>query len=239
MTGVEIQFSVKNIPLPPRWYEVPGIPFAARVVAYQALGASSQESSYVNLILPGTFDLTPNPAPAWDTAIGWTFTGSEILDTEMTQDFEYSIFVRYANLAINPTSVVMGTEISLVAHIIGSDLEVVPANAAYEYFYNSEEPVKLMPGVNITGGVIALYNNIDTNTYGLVIDDFGGELNEMLIAGSLTSKIPSEQYTWGGNKEGSGIDIGFHGDILAAIVYNTPLTNIQREAVIGALQGIT
>ena len=43
------------------------------VAAYQPKGAASQAASYVNLVTPGTYDLTTADAPGWAAGTGWVF----------------------------------------------------------------------------------------------------------------------------------------------------------------------
>lgn len=240
MTNVEISLSVKDIVSPQPWYEIDAIPNAFRVAAYQALSASSQEESYVNLILPGTFDLVPNPAPAWDAAIGWTFDDTNLLDTAMTEDLEYSVFIRFADVPIGENGIVFGTQrILLNSHYILFESDATPALATYSYVYNAGARSKILPGDNITDGVIGLFNKTDGNAYGMVIDDQGGELFEVLIKASLTTKFPTANYAWGGFVSSGGSSTpNFTGVIVAAIVYNAPLTDFQVIEIFGALENI-
>lgn len=60
---------------PHGWWDLDGA-ITSCVAAWAAKGAASQAASYVNLVLPGTYDLTAGAvAPTWDTTTGWYFTG--------------------------------------------------------------------------------------------------------------------------------------------------------------------
>lgn len=55
------------------WWVVAG---KTCVAAYQPKGAASYAASLVNLATPGTLNAYEGVAPAWDTAVGWTFNGT-------------------------------------------------------------------------------------------------------------------------------------------------------------------
>lgn len=83
------------------WYLAGGLLSAAQVVAsYQAIGAASAAASYVNLANPGTYDLTTDAAPTFDTADGWTGNGtSQYLDTGFVPNANTCILIRFSNVA--------------------------------------------------------------------------------------------------------------------------------------------
>lgn len=58
------------------WYLAGGIAAADCLWAHQAKGAASYAVSLVNLNAPGTRNWEAGTAPAWDTAIGYTFTAA-------------------------------------------------------------------------------------------------------------------------------------------------------------------
>ena len=67
------------------WWAVPG---KACVAAYQSIGAASLAASYTNLANPGTYDAAPGGAPTWASATGWTFNGTQYLETGIASDEE-------------------------------------------------------------------------------------------------------------------------------------------------------
>lgn len=62
---------------PSPWYLNGGISKANCVAVYQPKGAASYAASKVNLVTPGTYDLSDGAAfPTWAFATGWTFNGA-------------------------------------------------------------------------------------------------------------------------------------------------------------------
>src|SRR4030042_328416 len=61
------------------WYLSGGIPKADCLAAYQPKGAASYAASKVNIVNPGTYDLTDGAAfPTWDVVNGWTFADGSL-----------------------------------------------------------------------------------------------------------------------------------------------------------------
>ena len=73
---------------------------SSAIAAWQAKGAASQAASYVNLVSPGTHDLTPGVAPTWDSANGWKWNGAtQYLKTGITpSSLAWSVLIRYSGM---------------------------------------------------------------------------------------------------------------------------------------------
>lgn len=77
------------------WWLSGGIPAANCIAAYQAKGAATYAASKVNLTGNAAYDLTVGSAPAFDTAVGWTFTGDYLI-TGIIAAANYSGFVQFS-----------------------------------------------------------------------------------------------------------------------------------------------
>jgi hypothetical protein len=78
------------------WYLADGA--AGSVGAWQAIGAASLAASYVNLITPGTLDLTVVSLPTWDATNGWKMNGNG-LATGVTPAAGYSMIILATEVA--------------------------------------------------------------------------------------------------------------------------------------------
>lgn len=83
----------------PPWWMAAGV---TPVVAYQAKGAASLAASYVNLVNPGTYDLTLGSAPDWNASDGWVVTSGAgmHLKTGVVPAQGYSMIVRFTAAAV-------------------------------------------------------------------------------------------------------------------------------------------
>jgi len=79
------------------WYRAGGSP--TPIAAYRADKAVSLAASYVNLISPGTHDLTVGAAPDWSAASGWEFLGAgDWLATDIVPATGWTMIVKYSSL---------------------------------------------------------------------------------------------------------------------------------------------
>ena len=80
------------------WWEAGGT--TGCLAAYKSKGAASYAASKVNLVTPGTYDLTEGVAPSWSSDSGWFRTAAnQYLKTGViVTNSSWSIFVRYANI---------------------------------------------------------------------------------------------------------------------------------------------
>lgn len=74
------------------WYASGGAPGC--IAAYQAVGAASLAASYVNLVTPGTGDLTEVAAPTWTSARGWIAAGGQTLESPVELPLGGSVVMR-------------------------------------------------------------------------------------------------------------------------------------------------
>ena len=80
------------------WWLAGGIPAQSCIIAYQAVGASSQAASYTNLANPGLYTAVPTSAPSWDNTAGFIFANKN-LDTNYTlpQTLNMAFIVRISD----------------------------------------------------------------------------------------------------------------------------------------------
>jgi hypothetical protein len=80
------------------WYRSSSAP--APIAVYQPIGAASYAASLVNIVNPGTYDLTTGVEPAWASATGWTGTGTEYLVSPLkcSTNSVYAVYVRTDNV---------------------------------------------------------------------------------------------------------------------------------------------
>jgi hypothetical protein len=83
------------------WYLSGGLTVSDCVAAYQPKEASSEESSYINLVNPGTYNAAPGVAPTWNSG-GWLFNGTtQYLKTGVKPNGNYSMIARVSSSASN------------------------------------------------------------------------------------------------------------------------------------------
>lgn len=88
------------------WYATGGN-LANCPIAYKAIGSASQAASYVNLVNPGTNDITLHSGSvSWTSGAGWDFSAAGRLNTGYTapNSVNRSMFVRFSNGATDATN---------------------------------------------------------------------------------------------------------------------------------------
>lgn len=90
------------------WWEPSGS--FTPVGVYRGLGAASFADSKVNLVNPGTNNLsTPGTAPGWAAGTGWTFNGiSQYFATGLASDGDYTMIVRFSDTGASDDRVLIG-----------------------------------------------------------------------------------------------------------------------------------
>jgi hypothetical protein len=83
------------------WYLAGGVDPANCVGAYQAKGAASLAASKVNLVNPGTYDLSSTADPTFDTTTGWYFILGKHLQTGITPTSTYSFVGRLNGVEVS------------------------------------------------------------------------------------------------------------------------------------------
>jgi hypothetical protein len=113
------------------WYLAGAVALANCVAAYQFKGAESQAASYVNLASPGTYDLNPLAAPAFDTATGLAFAGAAWLDTGIVPigDQTWSMFIQFSDANASDFR-------SLAEVLEGANAFGISPNYSNAYYFN-------------------------------------------------------------------------------------------------------
>lgn len=81
------------------WWLAGGISSGDCVLAYAPIGAADATAARVNLANPGTYDATVGSAPSWNTATGWSFNGSQWLESNYSVNSTvHTLMIRFANI---------------------------------------------------------------------------------------------------------------------------------------------
>ena len=89
------------------WYRAGGS--AMPLAVYEPKGAFSQAASYINIVTPGTYNITAPTAPAWATGTGWKFNGStQYLQTGIIPGSGWSMIIFYGLHPCSGTKVLAG-----------------------------------------------------------------------------------------------------------------------------------
>jgi hypothetical protein len=196
------------------WWLAGGISSANVVAAYQPKGASDQAASYTNLANPGTFDITALVAPSWAAATGWSFNGSQYVNTSITGVAgTYSVYFRYGSL----TSSAPNTYIS------GVQVGTPPPRFAIRYsggalqFWQANGQTGTSPSTS--GGTAGL---VGTQGY----------YNGSATGPAVTASAANSNALWIGGLNNAGtVFQPFIGSILAFAVYNAVLSGAQVTAL--------
>ena len=214
------------------WYLKGGIPKANCIAAYQPKGAASYAASKVNLVNPGTYNLTDGANfPAWDTAIGWTFTRA---------NSEYLTIGGGTGPLLKPTTMMVrfikadsGTSRTFFASVNGNASYHMLITGANKITVNSQNTAAIGTSTSIyddanahvvaftysSAGVYAFYENG-------VID--GTNTNDQAITRDI------EQI---GASGAPGVEC-YGGVIESMVIYNIALTATQIVAVGSAMAAI-
>ena len=119
------------------WYLSGGVSRANCLAAYQAIGAASLAESYVNLVNPGTYDLSGGTAPTWAAESGWTFNGADQykttgIDPAANATQTWSMIVRYSNCTAGAGFMMGSTD------GIGHYLGMTPGQVAFVVFTTAD-----------------------------------------------------------------------------------------------------
>ncbi len=188
------------------WYEDE---VGTAVAAYQFIGAASLALSKVNLVKPGTYDLSAGNDPSFATATGLTFDGaSDYLRTGITCDQSaYSWMIRL-------DSITNGGYAAGWNNAAGNRFTIIPnQGTGVQYRYGDETEI---PAPTLTSGTVGLAggwgwrNGVkDTTT-------------QATIAASTAVEI------WIGCLNNNGSPLSYMaGNVLAFIVWATAPTDAQ------------
>lgn len=194
------------------WYLSGDVPTANCLAAYKAIGATSLATSFINLINPGTYDLTGGVNPSWDQATGWNFNGTtQYKNTGITpatgETKTWSMICKF--VALN-SWVAMGCSTNYVA---STSFAISPNQSASRAYQNGFVPL-LVPSI-ATAGTIAIAGS---NCY----------YNGIYEGSVILSDVISSEITIGAITGGAYF---YAGAIFSAAIYNIILTPAQVLAI--------
>lgn len=211
-------------PTPNPWYRAGGAPVP--IAAYQAKGAGSLAASYVNLINPGTFDLTaPAGDPIFD-ASGWLFDGSFYLSTGIIIDSpNWTVIGQFTGA--------QGGNFALLGEG-GDSVDFSALYIKHNFFshatvcYASDQSITASIGVGLVSGNIAIAGNtgyrngVEPGT--AIPNGFTAAAVELFLAAINVEGTPQRT---------------FRGSIVAVAIYNTNANHaLWVPSVAGAMAGL-
>ena len=218
MGGSSINYvmAVSRPPSASKWFLAGGVNAANCIAAYAPKGAASLAASYTNLANPGTYNAAPGVAPTFDTATGWTFNGSQWLNTSITpRRSGDSLVVRISDFTggAYAAGAYDGTSGSCMFELRNTDGRIRYSNGSTALTITRGG---LLSGTHVLG--VSNRGFYDGTDEGAVPSDTGTQTNPIYIA-----RI-------------SGYFGGlFIGKIQAIAIYNTTLTAPQVAAISSAM----
>lgn len=213
------------------WWEAGGA--AGAVAAYLAKGATSYAASKVNLVSPGTYDLTEvstGASPSWSAARGWYAWTGKVFDTGIFPGMgTWTAICSVANCTNPPpqfavmfgaTGVVNGGRLYLFAALQTYYVGTGPRYCAPNAKTVLESPVS-SSAVYAIAGQTAYKNGV-----------FATALGGTPTTASISLKIGAYQELDG------RYYYRFYADICALSVYNTTLSAAQVAAVSAAMAAL-
>lgn len=216
------------------WYLSGGIAAANCIAAYTPKGSSSLAASYDNNAAPGngladgTYDAALGVAPTWDAATGWSFDGSQVLNTGVEPAASgYAIAVRVSGV---PNAAAFRVVMGQRRGGSGVDGLMVRCNngvSAHGYIYQAYVSVAayVASGVYVISGNGGYLDGL-AETEALV----GTGLNAIPIAIGANNQ-PSADYGWTPGEYAVA-------NVQAAAIYNVTLTAPQVAAVSAAMAAL-
>lgn len=221
---------------------------ASAVAAYQGKGAASYAASKINLVTPGTHDITDPTPPTWTTGAGWGFTGSQYLNANLSMADLGKLnavgIVRYkpeaapynANKALFGmayTTEASGYETCEIAiyHNIFENWYWIFGQYNLNGVFQGGTPAYSDATLCLDGGDCYI-DNVYEGTCSPVltwIDDG----NTDIYIGAIHNYV---EYLVGPPDDWDGY--GWRGNIIAAAFYDTSLTTAQRTAIFAAMEMI-
>jgi hypothetical protein len=187
------------------WYRAGGAP--EPLAAYAFKGADSQAVGEVNLVNPGTFDLTGGVAPGWNAADGLVFTAAngEYRNTGIAVATNMTVIIRFHNLSTG-ISQYIGARTGTIGSA-GLMIQPTSSNPNRHIWYYGNVVVKNTVG-ELTSNVLAIAGS---NAYVDGVDD-----------GVTLSQAATAQTIFLGALNNGGSPVGFmDGNIVAAAIYPT------------------
>lgn len=208
------------------WYLAGGVPIANIKGAWVSKGAASQASSYINLVTPGTNDLTTTSAPSWTAADGWSFNGSTFLDTGFVpaDNQTWTAIVQYQGCTVLASNYIFGSYSAGGASVFGVQPNrmggvLAQYGDAGSYVINS--PVQATGNLALAGRTV--YRNGVADALTLPAMTPGRTYATTYIGGShLTTGALNQAIT--------------AGKVQCFALYNTVLSAVQVAAIYAAIQ---
>jgi hypothetical protein len=165
---------------PTLWYNLPGV-----VAAYQPVMVPDPIRARYNVglnhALEGSFTATPGVAPTWNSRTGWSFDGTQWLDSQVIPTISHSLLVRYTNAIATATYCVACALYEEATKRFG----VYPIELTAKVYYGNGNYIEISP--QLTSGVLGIagrygYRNglLDTSSIGT-----GGPFSIPLYFGAL------------------------------------------------------
>ncbi len=173
------------------------------VAWYQPKGAASLAASYVNLANPGTYDAAPVAgAPAFDALIGWTFDGTNPLDTGITPVSGNAMQWRFRN----------ATQDTYIGYYkVGARFDIAPNRSSNDVAYGS-------------GGQRGVAPRLRYGTVGVAAQQ--GYRNGVADGAAIAAWTAAASGTvWVGGLSGLGAPYNFIGEV-SSFVFCSSLTGI-------------
>ncbi len=194
------------------WWAVAG---QTCVAAYQPIGAADLAMSYVNLANPGVNNAAPGVAPTLGAA-GWSFDGTQWLETGIVPASGWSAIVKFSNGA-SATSLLFG-----MTEGVGRAFYIAPWTTVGATYYNGAGASELP---DTTAGILAI-------TPGKGYRD---GIEDAVVSG--WSSTATRTIVIGAGR-GATIADYFTGIISAVAIYSSALSAADVAALTTRIQGL-
>ncbi len=202
------------------WYKVGGA--SGVVAAYQPIGAANLSDSYINKANPGTYNASLGVAPTLDTATGWSFDGTQWLDTGYAPSHPASMIARFSDVG-NGADVLIGSSTATQWQWFS----LVPAYISERYYTYGPTWAPTIYSI-LNAGVMAVTADrgyLNGAPDGLAIDGTTLGTQRTIYIGSL-------------NETQTGSSRKISGKIQALAIYNSTLGGDQVANVTDAMEAL-
>lgn len=190
------------------WYLAGGIAAANCVGAWQGKGVASLAESKVNLVTPGTYDLTSTSEPTFNSSYGWwSNLATMFWDTGIVPLKTYGVIVKFTERITTAKMLFGANEFWIIPHYDASNHRY---NFGGEYSYKNAPPA-------MTAGTLA-------------IASLKGYTNGVADAAATSSGNPANTLYLFGRNVGNLLDQQTNVKIQAAAIY-IAITDAQVLAV--------
>lgn len=200
------------------WYRAGGTP--APMAVWVGKGAASKAASLVNLVNPGTYNLTEVNTMGFATATGWEGSGGAYFRTGIVPTVTYTIAIRVAGID------------DAIEGLIGCN------DATNKFFLRAAGGTNIHFAIGASGGeyILGAYTANMTIVFTNTRCNINGVASSMSNGtGNPTTEMFLGSYNANGTPTGVIDATDF---IIGASVWNTALSAAQMEAVRAALAAI-